>query len=229
MKAIINTPTPSLVQSIDFYQKLNFEIVNDNDLTYACSGPLIILINEKRSARAGIIFYNDDWTQVSSELDKKYSTIEIENGILTCDPNGVVVSLYSMDHFPSISVSKEVNSIAGNFHGLSIEAFNFQKSLDFWQIFDYKIDMGSAAGGWVAMSNSTGIGIGMMKFNMCPHLFFNPSFTYFNSGNNLPVIQAIRDKGITITEEITHFNKEGIVDNIIIRDPGGFGFFIFND
>ena len=29
--------------------------------------------------------------------------------------------------------------------------------------------------------------------------------------------------------KITQFNKEGIVDNVIIRDPGGYGFFIFND
>lgn len=47
--------------------------------------------------------------------------------------------------------------------------------------------------------------------------------------SNLAIIQKIRDLQIPITEEITHFNKEGIVDNIIIRDPGGLGFFIFND
>jgi hypothetical protein len=68
-----------------------------------------------------------------------------------------------------------------------------------------------------------------MKPLTCLHLFFNPSLTYFNGGNNLAVIENIRKLGIPITEEITHFNKDGIVDNIIIRDPGGFGFFVFND
>jgi len=53
--------------------------------------------------------------------------------------------------------------------------------------------------------------------------------TYFNGKQNLKVIEQIRNNGISITEEITHFNKEGIVDNIIIRDPGGYGFFIFSD
>jgi len=53
--------------------------------------------------------------------------------------------------------------------------------------------------------------------------------TYFNGKQNLEVIEKIRNNAIPITEEITHFNKEGIVDNIIIRDPGGYGFFIFSD
>jgi len=71
--------------------------------------------------------------------------------------------------------------------------------------------------------------VSFMQPNSCPHLFFNPSMTYFNGKNNLPIIAKIREAGIPITEEITHFNQEGIVDNIIIRDPGGYGFFIFSD
>jgi len=71
--------------------------------------------------------------------------------------------------------------------------------------------------------------VSFMQPNSCPHLFFNPSMTYFNGKNNLPIIAKIREAGILITEEITHFNQEGIVDNIIIRDPGGYGFFIFSD
>ena len=45
----------------------------------------------------------------------------------------------------------------------------------------------------------------------------------------MEVIGKVRELGIPIAEEITHFNKEGLVDNIIIRDPGGYGFFIFSD
>jgi hypothetical protein len=69
-----------------------------------------------------------------------------------------------------------------------------------------------------------------MKPFSCPHLFFNPSLTFFNGKENNPkVIQKIRDLNIPITQEITAFNEEGLVDNIIIRDPGGLGFFVFND
>jgi hypothetical protein len=68
-----------------------------------------------------------------------------------------------------------------------------------------------------------------MAPNACPHLFFNPSLTYFNGKNNLQIIENIRKSGVDITEEITVFNKEGIVDNVILRDNGGLGFFIFSD
>ena len=65
--------------------------------------------------------------------------------------------------------------------------------------------------------------------NACPHLFFNPSLTYFNSGKNLEVVEKLRKADVPILEEITAFNPEGKVDNVILRDPGGFGFFVFND
>jgi hypothetical protein len=69
-----------------------------------------------------------------------------------------------------------------------------------------------------------------MKPNICPHLFFNPSMTYFNGKEGNPkVIAKVRELDIPIAEEITHFSKDGSVDNIIIRDPGGYGFFLFND
>ena len=71
--------------------------------------------------------------------------------------------------------------------------------------------------------------ITLMKPMTCPHLFFNPSMTYFNGKKNLSIIEKIRQLNIPIAEEITHFNNEGIADNMIIRDPGGYGFFIFND
>ena len=53
--------------------------------------------------------------------------------------------------------------------------------------------------------------------------------TYFNGGKNLPNIGKMREAGIEFAEEITHFSSDGVADNVIIRDPGGLGFFIFND
>jgi hypothetical protein len=84
--------------------------------------------------------------------------------------------------------------------------------------------IGEIEQGWVGYANEDG-----MKANICPYLFFNPSATYFNGPNNLKIIEQIRDINIPITEEIMGFNKKGIVDNIIIRDSGRLGFFLFSD
>ena len=67
------------------------------------------------------------------------------------------------------------------------------------------------------------------NYQCCPHLFFNPSLTFFNGENNLKIIDQINNLNIAVTEEITVFNEDNIVDNIIIRDPGGLGYFLFSD
>ena len=54
-------------------------------------------------------------------------------------------------------------------------------------------------------------------------------WTYFNSGRNPEIIAELRSAGVPLTEEITVFNERGDVDNVIVRDPGGTGFFVFND
>ena len=121
------------------------------------------------------------------------------------------------------------SSVLGNYMGLSLETPDMDKSAQLFEILDFKAVMGSAEQGWVVFQNADGLGISLMKPMSCPHLFFNPSLTYFNGQNNLAVIEKIRALDIPITEEITHFNEENKVDNIIIRDPGGLGFFLFSD
>lgn len=229
MKAIINTPTPELQQSLDFYQSLQYHLVESGDFHYAISGNLIIRINPDRYSRPGLVFYQDDWEKTIDSLSKQYHIIEKDQSQFVSDSNGIIVELCMTEKYPELPSAEKVNELPGNFSGISIEAFDFKKSVSFWSSLGYSIDAGNVEGGWVSMSNESQIGISLMKFHMCPHLFFNPSFTYFNSGKNLEVIQRIKDVQIPITEEITLFNKEGIVDNIIIRDPGGFGFFVFND
>ena len=89
--------------------------------------------------------------------------------------------------------------------------------------------MGDLEKGWAAFANDDGFKLSLLGPGSCPHMVINPSLTYFNSGKNLDVIAEIRGAGIPIAEEITHFNTEGVVDNVILRDPGGFGFYVFND
>jgi hypothetical protein len=89
---------------------------------------------------------------------------------------------------------------------------------------------GNGEQGWLSLQNENGFSISLIALFSCPHLFYNPSLSYFNGKEGKPkVILQIRDLKIPITEEITAFNNNGIVHNIIIRDPGGLGFFVFND
>ncbi len=227
MKAIIQTQTPDLEKSKDFYKRLGFEVLSSEAPTYVSDGKFIVEINPDRFARNGLKLFSDDWSDVTSELAMTTHIVESADGFMTCDPNGVWVQLMKKElEYPNGTHSK---AITGNFAGVSIEAFDIEKTVTFWEALGYEQTQGNLEQGWATFSNGSTIDLSLMAANMCPHLFFNPGLTFFNSGNNLENIKQIEAAGISVTEEITHFNDKGIVDNIIINDPGGLGFFIFND
>lgn len=229
MVATIQTCTGDLVLSKAYYQKLGFTLLSENEPTLFTDGKMLLEINPDNFARTGLKLYQADWSETIALLKKRTAVIPFDGGNLVSDPNGVKVYLIDGEMVSKHELKGESTAIPGNFAGLSIEAVDVTKTVEFWEILGYKKTMGSIVQGWIAFDNGTSIGISIMKPMVCPHLFFNPGLTFFNGGKNLPVIQKIKEVGIPIAEEITVFNKEGIVDNVIICDPGGLGFFIFND
>ncbi|WP_163708520.1 hypothetical protein [Mangrovibacterium lignilyticum] len=229
MKAIIQTPTNKLDDSLDFYSRLNFELIELNERTIFSDGKAIIEVNPDRYARAGLKLYADNWRDIADELQEMTPVIQTRTGFLLADPSGSMIYLEECGTLPSYDLAAIQTSVLGNFAGLSLETTDLQKSLAIWLKLGFKITSGSAEHGWMSLIGPSGFTVSIMKILNCPHLFFNPSLSYFNGQNNPAIIQKIRELDIPITEEITVFNDEGIVDNIIIRDRGGLGFFIFND
>ena len=229
MNSLIQTPTPKLAQSLDFYKKLNFVTHKDGNRTFVTDGKALVEISEARFARAGIKLYRSDWSDVMSALGDTVSSLQTETGYLVTSPSGVPVYLDNGDQPIVFTPAENSTGVPGNYMGVSLETVDMMRSSEFWKTLGFEAFMGDPTQGWVAMANADRFGISIMKAFSCPHLFFNPSLTYFNSGKNPEVIAKIREVGIPITEEITVFNDKGEVDNIIIRDPGGLGFFLFND
>lgn len=228
MQTIIQTPTPNLSTSLDFYRRLNFQILNDSQPTLVAEGNTIIEITPERTARAGVKLYQESWDKEVAALRKITTVSPIKNGYLLSDPSGMWIYLLN-GQFKAPNPLATHKSDLGTCAGLSLESTAIHTAVSIWEALGFTKAMGDIEQGWVAYQNATGFGISLMQPMACPHLFFNPSLTYFNSGQNLAVIEKIRTAGIPITEEITAFNEQGIVDNVIIRDPGGFGFFVFND
>ncbi len=227
--AVIQTCTGDLSASKTYYQKLDFELLSGDKPTLFTDGKFLLEINPENTARIGLKLYQTDWKETVAALNKVTQVVAIEGGHLVSDPNGVKVYLMDGELEQVYTIAGESKAVPGNFAGLSIEAVDVEKTIQFWKILGYKKTMGSIEQGWIAFENGTSVGVSIMKPMVCPHLFFNPGLTFFNGGKNLPIIEKIKTAGIPIAEEITVFNKEGIVDNVIICDPGGLGFFIFND
>lgn len=229
MKTVIHTPTPSLEKSLDFYHRLNFQRIGHPEHHLVSDGKCLILINPDRYARAGLQLHQDSWEVPVSKLKKITEVTATEHGYLLADPSGVMLYLLENDLDTGKEWRKSQPSHLGKFAGLSLETADMARSAMVWEMLGFTQSMGSVEQGWVGFQNDENFTVSFMRPNTCPHLFFNPSLTYFNGKANLEVIEKVRKAGIPITEEITHFNKEGLVDNIVIRDPGGYGFFLFND
>lgn len=230
MQAIIQTPTNQLQNSVEYYSQLQFKTISSNNSqAWVTDGKVVIEINADRFARAGVKLYADSWGAVVEKLRNQSAIINIENGFLLSDPSGTWIYLLETKPPISFQQSQESFSVLGKFAGMSLETTEIERAIAIWETLGFKKTMGSMEQGWIAYQYKDELTISIMKPQACPHLFFNPSLTYFNSGQNPAIIAKIREIGIPITEEITHFNDKGEVDNIIIRDPGGLGYFIFND
>lgn len=229
MNSYIQTPTPNLKQSLDFYKKLNFSVLSEANPTIVSDGKMLIEINPDRVARAGVKLYRKDWKATVEELKKLTPVTSIDQGYLLSDPSGSRIYLMERATEVTFDLSGLDQATVGNAAGVSLETTDIDKSIAIYEILGFSKIMGDIKQGFVVYQNEDEFAVSLMLANSCPHLFFNPSLTYFNGKNNLEIIENIRKSGVPITEEITTFNKEGIVDNIIIRDPGGYGFFIFSD
>jgi hypothetical protein len=225
---IIQTTTNRLEESLLFYKKLNFQIVSEEPLLLA-DNQCIIEVNNHKFARKGIKLFSKDWSAVIPKLQELTNAVSIENGYLLGDSTGNWIYLLNEDMKPKISTEGLSPSLLGNFSGVSLEAIDMEFAKNIYELLGFKITMGGVDKSWMVMANDNGFGISFMSPNTCPHSFFTPSLTYFNNKTNPVIIQKIRDLDISIEEEITAFNPDGVVDNIILRDEGGYGFFVFND
>lgn len=226
---IIHTPTHNLKESLSFYQRLQFLILSRENPTIVTDGKIMVEINPDRFARAGLKLIREDWSAELNGLSSIANVVPLDDGYLLSDPNGVRIYLTTRKLDIDYEYPDQPFALTGNFAGVSLESTDLQRCVAFWELLGFNLAQGTVDQGWLTLSDGGNIEISIMKTLSCPHLFFNPSLTYFNGKNNLEHIDKIKAAGISIAEEVTCFNQEGIVDNIIIRDPGGYGFFIFND
>ncbi|HAA14284.1 MAG TPA: hypothetical protein DCE41_22355 [Cytophagales bacterium] len=224
------TPTPNLEQSVAFYESLDFQVVHSGgEFAVVTDGKAVIEINPDRFTRAGVRFYGADVEALTEALSPLVKVHTTEKGALLADPTGTWIYLEEAQPRLLIPSSENSTSVLGNFVGISLETTDMDRTVKVWEALGFSHSSGAIDQGWITLTHPDGLGVSVMPHNACPHLFFNPSLTYFNSGKNPEVIAEVRKRQIPITEEITHFNPKGEVDNIIIRDPGGYGFFVFND
>lgn len=175
-----------------------------------------------------MVLRSNDLSWIQDGLFKITEVLMTDLGFVAACPSGVVTEFHhSEETLPEFNTN---SSLLGNASGLTLETTNIEGSIQFYEATGLLLKSGKPTDGFVTLSDENGFEMALLRYGFCPHTFKNPSVSYFNGKEGNPmVIDQVRKSGIAITEEITHFNDEGIVDNIIICDPGGFGSFVFND
>ena len=121
----------------------------------------------------------------------------------------------------------DTKSLLGNYAGVCIETLDIEASFIFWQAKGFKGELNLNAS-WCSLKNKNGDHLSLLRANSCPHLFTNPSLAFFNGSKNKNIIEQIKSLQIPIAQEVI-FGRETTADNLILNDPGGVGFFVFND
>ncbi len=223
MKLLVQTKSIRQEETIEFYRSLGW-VELGNDLV--TNGKLLIRISTDPKDRIGLVVMEDSASKRENILSQ-YRNTSWKDGHIVQAPSGCFVHMIEKLDLPEPDSS--IQALPGSYAGVSLESVDMDASIKFWQMMGYNITMGGIEHGWAALSNDHNDTISVMAYGSCPHSFINPSLTYFNAGKNPEIIQELRSKNIPIEEEITIFNPQGEVDNVFLRDPGGLGFFVFND
>lgn len=223
---IINTVAINLPRSLQFYKSLGFEYLSTEPGAYVYDRSVVIFISKFTKERLGLSLLQSDWSRELEAVREYVDPIVIEDGYLLSDSSGIHIKLLeSSVQLPQSSVE----SILGNYSDISIEVVDFKRSKLIWGALGYVQTGGDEKQGWIVLSKDGNTSISLITAGSCPHIFTNPGLNYFNGSNNLEIIKKVRKSGVGIAEEITAFSKIGEVDNIILQDPAGLTFFLFND
>lgn len=229
IQTIIQTPTPLLENSLKYYEALNFNIISNSNPIIVSDGLAFIEINPNKFARLGLKLYSKSWDKIVAKLPKHVPMQHINDGYLISDVSGLWIYLIEGECPVKLKPETKSTGIPGHFSGISIESIDMNKSVDLLKSLGYKEENGQVDQGWISLKRKDGSVISVMKPGMCPHMFTTPSLTYFNGDKNVEIIEKIKSLDLPITENITYFNENNDVDNIILHDPGHLGAFLFND
>ncbi len=222
----LTTPAPDPEVSATSLSRLGFEPVAPG-ASLMTDGAAVIDMDTSPRARAGVRVWRGALAGEVEATLELHGAAAFEGGQLVTAPSGVPV--WVMDGVGPAHELGRLGSLLGTFAGISIETPNLSRSVAFWSgLLDAQVAAGGIDQGWLTLRRDGMEDLSFMGPLACPHSFANPSLTYFNGDRNADVIRAVRAREIPVFEEVGG-TESTPAENIILREPGGLGFFVFND
>ena len=125
---LIHTPTPNVIESIQFYHKLGFKTLSEST-ALVTDGRAVIEINPDRFARPGLKIFRSSWSQEIELLAKQTAITKSGNGYIASDPSGVWVYLVEGSSKVDYGLEEASFGIPGNFADLSLETTDINRIL----------------------------------------------------------------------------------------------------
>ncbi len=226
---LISPASSSIDESAEFYKKLRFqELATDSKLSLLAEQNMRIELNTNQFLRLGLKLYSEDWEPTLKALEDVVPILELDDDFAFREPNGLWIYLGTNPQENAFETSAN-ESILGNFMGISLEVIDFESTYKIFKVIGYEVVMGKMDSGFVVLGHEHLPGISFMKPLTCPHKFINPSLTFFNGKKNKDLIKKVIETGIEPFEIPDAFGQPKEIENIILRDQGGWGIFMFND
>ena len=131
MKIIYTTPTPDISLSKSYYESLGFQILEMEKKAYALSSQVIMEIDPKRTARAGVKIYEADVEDLRSKFSRTAKIHEYDQGFLLSDPSNVWIYVEDTKLPEAIKKAGQAE-LMGNFAGMSLETTDIHRSIEIW-------------------------------------------------------------------------------------------------
>lgn len=224
MPLCATTCAPDPAASAEFLSRAGFEPLAGHDGLMS-DGAALLQVDGARSARTGVRVWKEALPESVDGWLAQRGAVRFDGGSLLVAPSGTRVEV--MDGVGPESPPSGRGRVLGNYAGLSIEAVDLGRSLDFWSsLLGAEVASGSPDQGWVSLRRE-GLGeISLMAPFICPHSFANPSLTYFNGAENPSILEDLGRRGVPFFERV---GEDEPAVNAVLREPGGVGFFVFND
>lgn len=220
----VTTPAPRPAESLSALARLGFEPV-DGSAGLLSDGAAALAMDGAPAGRLGLRVWRSALAEGAEPWIERQGPVAFEGGRLLQAPSGARVEVLDGDP-PALELSDR-GRVLGGFAGVSLESPSLARSLEFWgALLGASLSAGGAEQGWVTARVEGGPDLSFMAPFACPHSFVNPSLTYFNGGRNAEVIADLERRGAPVFEVV---GGDDPAENVILREPGGVGFFVFND
>jgi hypothetical protein len=222
--AFVTFYSTNTVATGQFLGTLGFStIASDDESTLLTDGNLYFDLRRAEKNKTMLSYCVHDVTN-AVEMAQNLEIDIVEKSphhVIVREPNGLLILLAGPDVVSLRDFEKKPSSLCGTFYEASLETNDVDRSIVWWQNVGFKVTAHKDT--WCTLDDGK-IMIGLYKKGNCPHLFRNPSLTYFEPDMGERIAE-LKKEGIQFLQEEKEIGMKG---HAIAESPDGQYFFLFS-